>query len=345
MISIGYNIKQPNDVLRTVEVADLARRIRQPDKAFVDFINQLRILLSIDPRRYRDMKTHLPYVVAASFNPPYRRIENFASCSALIIDLDHLQAKGINMQELRRKINADPRVLLSFCSPSGDGLKVMFRFEPKFTDPARYSIFYKLFATRLAAEYNVHQVIDKSTSDVSRACFVSYDPEVYFNPEAEPVKWALYVDFENHLSLNELLDATDEAQQKARMVAPEVKDERTLTAQDLPDEILQKIKDQLNPARAAQKEKRIYVPPEVEQLLPRIASALQAQKLTMTEVKNIHYGKQIKVNLGNLWGEVNLHYGKKGFSVVKSTKSGSDDRITEAVALVIMNLLYDEPQA
>lgn len=342
MIHIGYSIRQANDILRPIDLPELARRIREPDSKFVAYIQHLRAVLAIDPKSYRELKTRLPYVVAATFNPPYRRIEHFASSTEMIIDLDHLQAKNIDLGYLRKKINADPRVVLSFSSPSGDGLKVIFRFAPPFTDAAKYSVFYKIFAHRLAGELNVHQVIDRTTSDVSRACFVSYDPEVYFNPDAAVVETSQYVDFENELSLADLLEQTSSRSEQNTQAKAQVADQRSLSAQDLPNEILQQIKDRLNPALVQRREKKIFVPGELDQIIPQLQQELVKHGLQIESVKNIHYGKQLKIAHGVFWGEINLFYGKRGFSVVKSTKSGSDERITEAASIVVNNFFNSE---
>ena len=344
MFSIGYNIRQPNDILQLIELADLARRIREPDPKFASFIEQLRTVLSLDPKKYRELKTRLPYVVAAKFNPPYRRIDHFISSTSMIVDFDHLRSKDIDPETLRNKINNDPRVLLSFISPSGDGFKAIFRFSPAITDPAKFSTFYKIFAYQLAKQHNVEQVIDITTSDVSRACFVSHDPRAYFNPNAEAALVSSVVDFDNQLSLSELLHQVSVKKNTETVVDTKPTEIRTLTAQDLPTDILQQIKERLNPNLVNRKEKKIYVPGELDALLDQLSTLFVNNRLRIESVKNIHYGKQLKVAAGNLWGEINIFYGKKGFSVVKSTKSGSDERITEAAALIVENYLSNEQE-
>ncbi len=338
MLSIGYQIRQANDPLHTISLANLAEKIQHPDQRFIDFINQMRSVMVLDTKRYREMKTRLPYVVAASFNPPYRRIEHFGSTSFFIIDLDHLADKEMDKNQLFSRICQDPRTALCFTSPSGDGLKVIFQLASPFRDAGKYSVFYKSFATKYAQQLGVAQVIDKVTSDVSRACFVSYDPDLYFNEQPTPVDSSSFVDFENEWSLHEMLQQENEMPSTPNQAATQPHS-TTSTRQDLPDDILQKIKERLSPILKAKAEKVIFVPEELDNILPLITAQLTEAELQLDSIKNIHYGKQLKVSHLQWWGEINVFYGKKGYSVVKSTKSGSSEKITDIAAAIVMQTL------
>lgn len=52
----------------------------------------------------------------------------------------------------------------------------------------------------------------------------------------------------------------------------------------------------------------------------------------VTSVMNIQYGKKIKAELGLKKAEVNLFYGKRGFSVVISPRTGTDDSLNSLLA-------------
>lgn len=345
MISIGYHIRQANDPLSPIRISELARRIQTPDQRFIDFISQLRSVMSLDVRKYRELKTRLPYVVAGNFHPPFRKIENFGSTAILILDFDHLRQKEIEIEELKKKLVSDEKVLMLFKSPSGDGLKVFYRLAVPFYDPSKYSVFYKLFAGKVASELSAHQVVDKVTSDVSRACFVSYDPELYLNESARLIQPDAYVDF------NQPLEFIDFEQKKLSVQAAPSDDstfptaERTKTVsnqQDIPQEMWEKIKEQLNPSLVIKKEKKIFVPEQLDQILEKLSASFKAAGMEVESVKNIHYGKQIKVLMQHWWGEINIFYGKRGFSVVKSTKSGCSEKLTELAAMIASQTLNEE---
>lgn len=88
----------------------------------------------------------------------------------ICVDLDHL---GNRLLSVREAIESDPHTLAAFVSPTGTGLKVIFKCDP--ADPHIQSY--------LAAEYYMLErhglEIDPACKDVSRLCFVSYDPETF----------------------------------------------------------------------------------------------------------------------------------------------------------------------
>jgi hypothetical protein len=336
MISIGYHIRQSNDPLNTISLDQLGKRIKNPPQKFVDFIMQLRSVLSIDTNKYRQMKTQLPYVVAARFNPSFRKTNHFGSTDYFIVDIDHLSDKEIDYVQLFGKLKEDKRVALCFGSPSGDGIKVIFKFTETVYDPAKYAVFYKVFVQDFAQQYNIHQVVDKVTSDVARACFVSFDPNVFFNDKPVCVKIADFIDFENQLQLHELLSMQKETEKEQQLSTKPANEK-----QELPEDILQQIKDRLNPRLKEKREKKIFVPNELDYILPAIVKLLAGYQIEVDEIKNIHYGKQFKIKMKHLWGELNLFYGKRGFTIVKSTKSGSNEQLTDIAHDVVQAFLFD----
>ncbi len=332
MISIGNSITSAYDTLQKVELGKLASRIRQPKPEFISFINQLRNVCSIEPSKYRQLKTRLPYVVAAIFNPPFRKIENFAYTRYFILDIDHLTDKGIDINTLFNKLKANPAIVLMFRSPSADGVKIFFKLEEKCFDAAKYSLFYKVFAKKFAADYGLAQVIDKRTSDVSRACFVSYDPDAWYNQEAQPISVARYVDFENQLQMMDLQKMLKEENSK---IENKTHHEKT----EIPQDVWQDIREKLNPRLREKREKNLIVPKELDAVLNNINQTLQNINVEIESVTNINYGKKIRVKTQGSWAEVNVFYGKKGFSVVGTPKNGSNKALMETVRLVLLDLL------
>lgn len=57
-------------------------------------------------------------------------------------------------------------------------------------------------------------------------------------------------------------------------------------------------------------------------------------------IKNINYGKQFKFMVGNIWTEINLFYGKKGFTIVKTSKNNSNSELANTCLNILANLLY-----
>ena len=98
----------------------------------------------------------------------------------LCVDLDEL---GDRLREVWKKLKGSPHVWAVFLSPSGDGLKIVFCVS---ADGACHDASFRavrahilsLIGTEFAPNF------DESCKDVARLCFVSYDPDLYHNPEA-----------------------------------------------------------------------------------------------------------------------------------------------------------------
>jgi P4 family phage/plasmid primase-like protien len=96
------------------------------------------------------------------------------------IDIDKIDAEPLN--ELKNKLKEDEYISLLFTSPSGKGLKAIIKI-PWGDDYKEYvEGFYNYLHKRYCIDI---ENLDKKTKDISRACFVSYDPEAHYNPGAE----------------------------------------------------------------------------------------------------------------------------------------------------------------
>jgi len=92
----------------------------------------------------------------------------------IAVDIDDVD----DTEELKSLLCTDPRVLAAFVSISGRGLCVLYRINP-----ARHR---EAFAGISEFLYEQHKVIADPTSvNISRLRFVSYDPHLYHNPNAE----------------------------------------------------------------------------------------------------------------------------------------------------------------
>ena len=97
----------------------------------------------------------------------------------LCIDFDHLQSVDLLRNQLLRDEYFDTQML--FVSPSGDGLKWIIPIDTKQTTHSNY---FAAVANYIQQTYGVE--VDKSGRDISRACFLPYDPMAYINPLYKP---------------------------------------------------------------------------------------------------------------------------------------------------------------
>lgn len=333
----GKNLRQKNDPLQAVELRQFFTAIRKPKPHIHELIKQLRVVQTIDINRYRQLKTKLPYVCCGNFHPPYRRLENFGSIQHFILDLDHLLEKDINILTLKEKIKADDRVELAFNSPGNNGLKVFFRLKEKCYDAAKYSLFYKLFVQKFSEQYQLQQVIDKSTSDVTRACFISCDSNAYFNPEPIVIDMASFINFNNAIEVRKAQKSILQKETDALAQNKTVSVKRGLT-----DELLQEVKQKLKPTRRKKDLRKIHIPKELEKIPELVSNKVAEFDIQIKEVVNIHYGKKLVFTYSPIhWAEINVFYGKKGFTVVRSPKRGQDVHLEEVVYHIMCDLFYN----
>ena len=103
------------------------------------------------------------------------------SLSSLVcIDLDHQTERDLDY--IRRTISGWPFVLAFFRSPSGNGLKVIVRTDNY--SIADYGNCYRQVEKLLTDEFGIKP--DKLCEDLSHPCFISYDPDMYLNPNVQP---------------------------------------------------------------------------------------------------------------------------------------------------------------
>jgi len=335
MIQAGKNITLKDDPLQKIQVDYLYNAIRKPSPEIETRIRQLRAVISIDRNRYALLKRTLPYVVCGIFNPPFRRVENFGWIRHFMLDIDHLSEKDLDIMSLKEKLKNDTRIELMFTSPSGDGLKIMLKLSEKCYDHSRYSLFYKIFARKFALQYGIDQVVDSRTSDVTRACFFSVDDEAWFNPDCFTVNIAEYIDFTNPL---EAMETANMIRQEEKEQQSEVMESSYIDKKCLDDSILADIKKTLNPNIKLKVSKQIYVPHELDYAVILVTERMNGLKIKVEEIRDIHYGRKFTFSLGLRKAEINLFYGKRGFSVVISPKIGTDKELNEVCSSILHEL-------
>ncbi len=338
MISYGKNIKAADDPLGKVPVKMVYDAIRSPKQHILALLGQLRVVRQLNPALYSTLKGQLPYLVCAMFSPPYRKVDNFAYTQYFIVDIDHLSSKGIVVDDLRCRLAGDPRTLLCFASPSGDGLKVMMKLSERCYDAGLYKTFYKAFVMRLSVQYDLQQLVDTRTCDVARACFVSADAHAYFNPNPEPVDMNAYIrpDDDPQLAFDVKREVDKAAKEGDKLLGRQ-------HAIEPGADIIESIKRRLDP-RIKDKPKAppAYVPDELRQIMGALSDHVTANNIVIDETIGIQYGQKLRCHIATRQAEVNLFYGKHGFSVVQSPRTGTDAEANVLLADVVKSFLVEK---
>lgn len=330
MLSVGSNITSSADTLNKVEVDYLYHSLCNPKPEIVSLVNQLRIIRDLDTKQYSILKRQLPYIVCAMFNPPYRRTENFAYTEYFILDIDHIYEKGLDVGQIKERLKADPRVVLCFLSPSEDGLKVLFRLKERCYDSGLYSLFYKAFLKDFSLHYGLEQVIDERTSDVCRACFISIDSDAYYNPDTVAVDMNFYLPKDNVSMLFDLKASLNK--EIKQQVSSIEKEERSI---DPDADVMQRVKALLNPQTTAKQKPAPYVPKRLDDIMDELKKYVEETGVQLYEVLDIQYGKKLRFRMGQKLAEINLFYGKRGFSVVQTPKGGTSAELNELMVQLV----------
>lgn len=157
----------PSDSISIVDVCELLK------------LDKYKLLCSVlresaDKKAIAATKKRLDYVTFGGVFEK-RHIDNLTEVSGwIVMDFDDLQ----NPEEIKRILATDKYFYLLFISPSGKGIKAVLKIDDQDFKKAFVDI--SLYCQKM---YGL--VPDTSGSDITRACFLSYDPSCHFNENAE----------------------------------------------------------------------------------------------------------------------------------------------------------------
>ena len=109
---------------------------------------------------------------------PYRCDDDIAVYNQVTaLDFDHIPTS--KMTQVREMLIRNPLTHYLFTSPSGNGYKVLVKH-----DNVHPEFHWNLYAQLLQVFGNI-PYIDKGVHDLSRATFLSYDGDSYYNPQSK----------------------------------------------------------------------------------------------------------------------------------------------------------------
>jgi len=158
--------------LRPLKLAPTIKSIR---KTFADTLAQTRDRKAAK-NAVNEAKKQLPAILfSGSFS------QRKSSCllqhsGFLCADLDEL---GEQLPEVWDKLKSSPHLWAMFRSPTGDGLKCVFRVQ---ADANKHKQSFRAVEEHVRALADTQ--VDQACSDVARLCFFSYDPDTYLNESA-----------------------------------------------------------------------------------------------------------------------------------------------------------------
>lgn len=289
---------------------------------------RLRKIRDLDAKAYRSLKTRLPYLVGSDFGGGSRHSDSFVAAHYVLLDLDGMTLPDGRVPDSIRKHES---VRLAFVSPSGAGVKVLCVLAEPCTSLADFKTFYRPFASQFAEEVRLAGSLDLRTCDATRACFLSHDPDLYENRSAQPIYWRTYVP---ELSQAERGDESLEGHNKAKEgPAP------------LNEAAYREVLREVNPRSTVKVVRQAYVPEELTTMEDDIRRVCKANNLEVMNLSPINYGLKVQARQGYRLAEVNVFFGKKGFTVVRSPKTGTDLALAEVLYRSIDQLLHPPQEA
>jgi hypothetical protein len=134
---------------------------------------------NITDKEYGRLKLRLPsFMVSATTDGGQKAADVNGHSGFLQLDIDKVGASEAPM--LRERIGRDLHIIASWLSPGGKGVKAIMRIP---ADMAGHKAAFAAAAAYMAQTFAVK--IDPSCCNLNRLCFVSHDPELVFNPNAE----------------------------------------------------------------------------------------------------------------------------------------------------------------
>jgi hypothetical protein len=315
---------------------ELHARIAQPSAELSSHVQMLRRIRSLDADAYRRAKTQLPWFIGAEFRDQTRRVDHFIRISYLVVDFDHCAEAEGGLEGVRERLKKDPRILLLFASPGGEGLKCVFALESPMGHTKLFSDFYQAFAAAFARAHGLEAYADLRTHDVTRVCFLSADPGAYLNPWPEALDW-------EPLAQRQLMEAP--APELRPQPAPPEREEKAAPSpgQTLPPGVYAEIRKRLQGSKPPRAPRSVYVPDALRETLAPLQQAAAEFGIQLDEASDIQYGKKLRFSFGGVWAELNVFHGKNGFSIVKSPKRGSDEELCSLVQELASRVLLAPP--
>lgn len=183
-------IKQTNNKMKKISTY---RHIEETENTVIDLniilkhikngrwktqINEIRDLINRNENEKGSvLKKTLPAFTPSGTFSERRKKENIDSYSGLLhLDYDKVE----DVESLKEIIVKIPFTYSAFISPSGKGLKVVVN-----TDAELESHTHAFNALKLYYDEIVGLESDRTVKDVTRLCFVSYDPELYLNESSK----------------------------------------------------------------------------------------------------------------------------------------------------------------
>ena len=167
------------DYKKCCRISTIISRMKDPNSKIAQKISVVRPIT--DDKLRKEAKKSLPVIMWQGIF--HHRSNN--GCTLLTglmcIDVDHKTDEELKM--IKQTVMGWGCTYCCFKSPSGDGLKVVIKTDN--ISLIHYGNFYRQVEQIFINQFGIEP--DDDCEDVGRACYCSFDPDLYYNPNAIPL--------------------------------------------------------------------------------------------------------------------------------------------------------------
>ncbi|MFV0196233.1 DUF5906 domain-containing protein [Empedobacter falsenii] len=167
-----------NEVINTIPVEQIVTEIKEGTyKSQILYLRKSLEQGKMEPYE-KAKKSLLAFTPSATFKGG-RKLDYLQNYNQIIVlDIDKVEKN--KLAEIKLKATELSTTFVAFISPSNNGLKLFIKVSTNQDEHKNtYNIIKEFYEKELEIE------IDKSGKDITRLCFYSYDPEIFFNPNAD----------------------------------------------------------------------------------------------------------------------------------------------------------------
>ncbi|WP_291053294.1 MULTISPECIES: VapE domain-containing protein [unclassified Empedobacter] len=167
-----------NEVINTIPVEQIVTEIKEGTyKSQILYLRKSLEQGKMEPYE-KAKKSLLAFTPSATFKGG-RKLDYLQHYNQIIVlDIDKVEKN--KLAEIKLKATELSTTFVAFISPSNNGLKLFIKVSTNQDEHKNtYNIIKEFYEKELEIE------IDKSGKDITRLCFYSFDPEIYFNSNAE----------------------------------------------------------------------------------------------------------------------------------------------------------------
>ena len=152
-------------------------------------------------RQGRREKIDLPAFCIAELTGGRRIGDNVIGASCIVLDIDGIESdpgsttsaehvKDDLLAAMEDGSGQVDRAYAAFISPSGNGLKIVYRLNQSVASKNDFSFIYRRLSSELSDKYGEllnGGRVDTSASDITRATYMSHDPSIYIDESVWPL--------------------------------------------------------------------------------------------------------------------------------------------------------------